>query len=108
MPAIEQMSVQELKRRMDEGEAPVVIDVREPQEYQICNLGARLIPLSEIPARLGEIPRDREVVVHCKSGHRSQMVAEYLVQAGYTKVANLTGGILAWAEAIDPTMPKYY
>lgn len=107
MPAIAQMTVQELKERMDRGAAPVLIDVREPQEYQICNLGARLIPLSEIPSRLGEIPRDREVVVHCKSGHRSQMVAEYLAQAGYTQVANLSGGILAWADAIDPTMRKY-
>jgi adenylyltransferase/sulfurtransferase len=107
MSLIPQMSVQELKQRIDAGNAPFVLDVREPFEYQIANLGARLIPMNEVPARLGEIPRDREVVVQCKSGGRSQRVAEFLVQSGYTRVANLSGGILAWASEIDPTMQKY-
>jgi adenylyltransferase/sulfurtransferase len=101
------MTVQELKQRIDQGEAPVVIDVREPFEYQICNIGAQLIPMNEVPARLDEIPRDREVIIQCKSGGRSQRVAEFLQQSGYTNVANLSGGILAWAATIDPTMPTY-
>ena len=107
MSAIPQMTVQELKQRIDQGEAPVVIEVREPFEYQICNIGARLIPMNEVPARLDEIPRDREVIIQCKSGGRSQRVAEFLQQSGYTNVANLSGGILAWAATIDPTMPTY-
>jgi adenylyltransferase/sulfurtransferase len=107
MSAIPQMTVAELKQRMDQGSAPVVIDVREPHEYQICNLGARLIPINTVPARLDEIPRDQEVVIHCKSGMRSQRVAEFLVQSGYTQVSNLKGGILAWAAEIDPSMPTY-
>lgn len=107
MSVIPQMSVIELKQRIDQGTAPVVIDVREPNEYQICNLGARLIPMNTVPARLEEIPRDRDVVVHCKSGMRSQRVAEFLAQNGYTRVSNLAGGILAWAAEIDPTMQKY-
>ena len=107
MSAIPQMSVRELKQRLDQGTAPVIIDVREPHEYQICNLGARLIPMNAVPARLNEIPRDQEVVIQCKSGGRSQMVADFLVKSGYTKVSNLAGGILAWATEIDPTLQKY-
>jgi adenylyltransferase/sulfurtransferase len=107
MSLIPQMSVKELKQRIDAGDAPFILDVREPFEYQIANLGARLIPMNEVPARLDEIPRDREVVVQCKSGGRSQRVAEFLAQSGYTRVANLSGGILAWASEIDPTMQKY-
>jgi len=107
MSVIPQMSVKELKQRMDQGTAPVVIDVREPNEYQICNIGARLIPMNTVPARLDEIPRDKDVVIQCKSGGRSQRVAEFLAQSGYTRVSNLAGGILAWATEIDPTMQKY-
>jgi len=107
MSVIPQISVSELKQRIDSGNAPFIVDVREPSEYQICNIGARLIPMNEVPARLAEIPRDREVVLHCKSGVRSQRVAEFLAQSGYTNVSNLAGGILAWASEIDPTMQKY-
>jgi len=107
MTPIPQMSVKDLKQRMDAGNAPFIVDVREPFEYQIANLGARLIPMNEVPARLAEIPRDREVVVQCKSGGRSQRVAEFLAQSGYTRVSNLAGGILAWAAEIDPSMTTY-
>ncbi len=104
---VPQVSVQELKRRLDAGEDILVLDVREPFEYKIANIGGKLIPQNEVPARLPEIDRDREIVVHCKSGGRSQRIAEFLQQAGYTKVANLAGGILAWSDQIDPKVPKY-
>jgi sulfur-carrier protein adenylyltransferase/sulfurtransferase len=104
---IPQVSVQELKARRDAGEDVFVLDVREPWEYQLAQIGGTLIPLNEVPNRLGEIPRDREVIVQCKSGGRSQRAAEFLAQSGYTKVANLAGGILAWADQIDPKVQKY-
>lgn len=104
---IPQMTVQELKRRLDAGEDVQLIDVREPYEHQIAQIGGKLIPMNEVPKRLGEIDREREVVVHCKMGGRSQQVAEFLQRAGYAKVANLTGGIQAWSEQIDQNVPKY-
>src|SRR5581483_2005104 len=104
---IPQMSVQQLKQRLDAGDDLLVLDVREPFEYQIANIGGKLIPQGEVPQRLAEIDRDREVVVQCKSGGRSQRIAEFLAQSGYTKVSNLAGGILAWADQIDPKVPKY-
>jgi len=104
---IPQLSVKELKQRMDAGEEVFVLDVREPYEYQIANIGGKLIPQNDVPQRLAEIDRDREIVVHCRSGVRSQRIAEFLSQAGYPKVVNLAGGILAWADEIDPKMQKY-
>ena len=104
---IPQLSVKELKRRMDAGEDVFVLDVREPYEYQIANIGGKLIPQNDVPQRLAEIDRDREIVVQCRSGARSQRIAEFLAQNGYTKVSNLAGGILAWADEIDPKMQKY-
>jgi adenylyltransferase/sulfurtransferase len=104
---IPQHTVKELKRRMDAGEDVYLIDVREPFEYQIAQIGGRLIPQNEVPNRLAEIDRDREVIVQCKSGGRSQRIAEFLKQSGYPRVANLAGGILAWSDEIDPKVPKY-
>ncbi len=104
---IPQVTVHELKQRMDAGEDLLILDVREPYEYQIANIGGRLIPMNEVPRRIDEIDRDREVIVQCLSGGRSQRVAEYLKQSGYEKVSNLAGGIRAWSEHIDPTIPKY-
>jgi len=104
---IPQLGVKELKRRIDAGEDIFVLDVREPFEYQIANIGGKLIPQNDVPQRLAEIDRDREIVVQCKSGGRSQRIAEFLLQNGYTKVVNLAGGILAWADEIDPKMQKY-
>jgi sulfur-carrier protein adenylyltransferase/sulfurtransferase len=104
---IPQITVKELKQRMDAGDDVFVLDVREPYEYQIANLGAKLIPQNDVPKRLDEIDRQREIVVHCRSGQRSQRIAEYLAQQGYSKVKNLAGGILAWADEIDPKMQKY-
>jgi len=105
---ISQISVTELKRRLDAGEDPFILDVREPFEYQIANIGGKLIPMKEVPARLAEIDRDREIIVYCRIGLRSQSVAEFLVAlGGYANVKNLVGGIRAWADQIDPKMQKY-
>jgi adenylyltransferase/sulfurtransferase len=104
---IPQLAVKELKRRIDAGEDVFVLDVREPYEYQIANIGGKLIPQNDVPQRLAEIDREREIVVQCRSGGRSQRIAEFLVQQGYPKVVNLAGGILAWADEIDPKMQKY-
>jgi adenylyltransferase/sulfurtransferase len=104
---IPQLSVKDLKKRMDAGEDMFILDVREPFEYQIANIGGKLIPQNEVPQRLAEIDRDREIIVQCKSGGRSQRIAEFLKQSGYPKVANLSGGILAWSDQIDPSVPKY-
>jgi adenylyltransferase/sulfurtransferase len=101
------ISVEELKRRQDAGDDLFVLDVREPHEYQICNLNGYLIPLNDLPKRVNELDSSREIVAHCRSGMRSAKAVEFLRQAGFTKVKNLTGGILAWAEKIDPKMPKY-
>ena len=104
---IPQITVKELKRRIDAGEDVQLIDVREPYEYQIAQIGGKLIPQNDVPQRLAEIDRDREVVVHCRSGGRSQRIAEFLKQSGYPRVANVAGGILAWSDEIDPTVQKY-
>lgn len=104
---IPQLSVKELKQRIDAGEDIFILDVREPYEYQIAQIGGTLIPQNEVPNRLAEIERDREIVVQCRSGARSQRIAEYLKQAGYPKVVNLAGGILAWSDEIDPKVQKY-
>jgi molybdopterin/thiamine biosynthesis adenylyltransferase/rhodanese-related sulfurtransferase len=104
---IPQITVKELKRRIDAGEDVQLIDVREPYEYQIAQIGGKLIPQNDVPQRLAEIDREREVVVHCRSGARSQRIAEFLKQAGYPRVANVAGGILAWSDEIDPRVQKY-
>ncbi len=104
---IPQMTVKELKRRLDAGEDVQLIDVREPYEFQIAQIGGKLIPQNDVPQRLAEIDRNREVVVHCRSGARSQKIAEFLKQSGYAQVSNLAGGILAWSDEIDPRVQKY-
>ena len=104
---IPQITVKELKTRLDAGEDVQLIDVREPYEAQIAQIGGKLIPKGDVPNRLAEIDRNREVVVHCKSGGRSQQIAELLKQAGYERVVNVAGGITAWSDEIDPTVPKY-
>jgi sulfur-carrier protein adenylyltransferase/sulfurtransferase len=101
------ISVEELKQRQDHGDDLFVLDVREPHEYQICNLNGYLIPLNDLPKRVNELDSSREIVAHCRSGARSAKAVEFLRQAGFTKVRNLSGGILSWAEKIDPKMPKY-
>jgi sulfur-carrier protein adenylyltransferase/sulfurtransferase len=102
-----EMQVEELKRRLDAGEDLFVLDVREPHEYQICNIGGHLIPLGDLPKRVSELDSSREIVAHCRSGVRSAKAVNFLQQAGFKKVHNLAGGILAWADRVDPKMPKY-
>jgi adenylyltransferase/sulfurtransferase len=103
-----EITVEELKARLDRGDDLFILDVRNHEEYQICRLeGSTLIPLPTLPQRVGELDRNREMVVHCKSGMRSQRAIAYLRTQGFTRMSNLKGGILAWADRIDPAMPKY-
>ena len=102
-----EMQVEELKRRLDAGDDLFVLDVREPHEYQICNISGYLIPLGDLPKRVHELDSSREIVAHCRSGVRSGKAVDFLRQAGFKKVHNLAGGILAWADRVDPKMPKY-
>jgi len=97
----------ELKLRLAGADAPLVLDVREGWERDIARLpGTVDIPMGEVPQRLAELPKEREIVVMCRSGGRSLKVAQLLDSAGYRAV-NLTGGILAWARDIDPTLASY-
>lgn len=104
---VPEISVEELKQRLDAKEDLFILDVREPHEYQICNLNGHLIPLNDLPKRVGELDRGKEMVVHCRSGVRSGKAVAFLQQEGFTKVKNLAGGILAWADRVDPNVPKY-
>jgi sulfur-carrier protein adenylyltransferase/sulfurtransferase len=98
----------EVKARLDRGDDFQLIDVREVFEHQICNIPqAKLIPLGELPKRLSEIDPSREVVVHCKMGGRSAKAADLLRQSGFKNVLNMAGGILAWSDKVDRTVPKY-
>jgi adenylyltransferase/sulfurtransferase len=98
----------ELKEKFDRGDSFVLIDVREPHEYRICNIpGSKLIPLGDLPKRVGEFDPAADIVVHCKSGMRSARACGFLRQAGFQHVRNLVGGILAWSDQVDPSVPKY-
>ena len=98
----------ELKQRLDRGEKPKIIDVRESNEYQINRIpGSALIPLGDVPKRYGELNPDEELVVHCKSGVRSAKAADFLRSVGFKRVLNLKGGILDWVDKVDPSQPKY-
>lgn len=97
----------ELDARLRAADPPIVLDVREPWELDLARLAGTLdIPMNEVPGRLAELPRDRDIVVMCRSGGRSAQVAEYLHRMGY-RAQNLTGGILAWASDVDPTIRMY-
>jgi adenylyltransferase/sulfurtransferase len=103
-----EISVTELKEKIDRGDQFVFIDVREPHEYQICKIpGAKLIPLGEFPKHVGEFDPESEIVIHCKGGVRSLKACNILRQSGFKRVLNVTGGILAWSEKVDPSVPKY-
>jgi molybdopterin/thiamine biosynthesis adenylyltransferase/rhodanese-related sulfurtransferase len=105
--AIPQIQPEELKRRLDAGEDIFILDVREPHEYQICNLGGYLIPINDLPKRVNELDSSRQIVAHCKMGGRSAKAVEFLKQAGFKNVLNLAGGITAWSDKVDPKVPKY-
>ena len=104
---VPEIQPEELKQRLDAGEDIFILDVREPHEYQICNLNGYLIPLGELPQRVHELDSSREIVAHCRSGVRSGKAVDFLRQAGFRKVKNLAGGVLAWSDRVDPKMPKY-
>lgn len=98
---MEDIQIQELKERMDTGEVLNIFDVREQYEYDEFNIGAKLIPLSDLPNSLDEFDgmEDQEIILHCRSGARSGRAKEYLESQGFNKVRNLIGGMLAWREA---------
>ncbi len=104
---IPEIAPSELKSRLDRGDEIFILDVREPHEYQICNLQGHLIPLGELPQRVNELDSSREIVAHCRSGKRSADAVQFLLQAGFRKIWNLKGGILAWSDEVDPSLPKY-
>jgi sulfur-carrier protein adenylyltransferase/sulfurtransferase len=104
---IPEITATELKARQDRGDKLFILDVREPHEYQICNLNGKLIPLGELPRRVNELDSSVEMVVHCRSGKRSADAIHFLQTAGFKKMWNLKGGVLAWADEVDPRMPKY-
>ena len=106
--AADELDVLTLKARLDRGDDPFLLDVREPGEHAICRIdGAALVPLGQLPARAGELPADREIVAFCKVGARSAKAASYLRSLGFTRVRNLTGGILEWIDKVDSSQPKY-
>ncbi|HZI20779.1 MAG TPA: rhodanese-like domain-containing protein [Pyrinomonadaceae bacterium] len=106
---MEEMTATELKRRLDNGEDLQIIDVREPHEYDIARIpGSKLIPLGQVVNRQAEIDPARETVVHCKMGGRSARAIEALTRAGFSgRLVNLKGGITAWSNDVDPSVPKY-
>ena len=105
---VPEITVEELKAKIDRGDDFFLLDVREPNEYQICKIaGAKLIPLGELSQRTGELDSNRELVVHCKVGVRSAKAVSLLQERGFTRASNLKGGILAWIDRIDPSQSKY-
>jgi rhodanese-related sulfurtransferase len=106
---IEEISAVDLKRRMDKGDDIQLIDVRQPEEYAVSKIeGAKLIPLGELMNRIKELDPNRETVIHCKTGIRSARAVEILTQRGFSgSLKNLKGGITAWSNEVDPTVPKY-
>ncbi len=107
-PHVPSVTVQELKAKQDRGDKFVLLDVREPFEYDICRIpGSKLIPLGNLPSRMSELDSADEILLQCKSGARSARALRLLQEAGFSKLANVEGGILAWAEQIDPSVPKY-
>jgi rhodanese-related sulfurtransferase len=102
------MTARDLHARLQEGDRPLLLDVREPWEFAICRIdGADLFPMSQIVRRCGELDPERETVVICHHGIRSQQVALYLEHLGFNRIINLQGGVAAWARDVDPAMPTY-
>jgi adenylyltransferase/sulfurtransferase len=105
---VPELTAPEVKKMMDDKKPFVLVDVREPHEFQICRIpGSVLIPLGEVPKRMNELNSADDIVVHCRSGMRSAQAVEFLMKAGFRKIHNLKGGVLAWSDEVDPTMPKY-
>jgi adenylyltransferase/sulfurtransferase len=103
-----EISAADLKKRLDRGDRLTIVDVREPNEYQINKIaGSILIPLGDIPRRYVELDPSDEYVMQCKVGARSAKAADFLRSKGFKKVQNLTGGIISWIDQVDPSQPKY-
>jgi len=108
--SVPEITPTELKARLDAGDTPLLLDVREPFEAQIADLpdrGQARIPMAELTRRLDELDRDRELVVYCRSGARSARAASFLAQSGFPRVLNLQGGILGWRAEVDPSLRAY-
>ncbi|MGH3851664.1 MAG: rhodanese-like domain-containing protein, partial [Pseudonocardiaceae bacterium] len=108
-PTMEEITATELKQRIDKGDDIQIIDVREPHEYEIAQIpNSKLIPLGQVLNHMNEIDPDRETVVHCKMGGRSAKAIEALKRSGFQgRLINLAGGITAWSNDVDPSVPKY-
>ena len=105
---IPEITPRDLKARLDKGDDLFILDVREPHEVQICSLkNGHLIPLGDLPRRMAELDKSREIVAYCRSGRRSAEAVDYLKHSGFSKIWNLKGGILAWSDEVDPSVPKY-
>jgi sulfur-carrier protein adenylyltransferase/sulfurtransferase len=104
---VPEITPRELKTRLDRGDDLFILDVREPHEYQICNINGTLIPLGDLSRRVSELDSSREIVAHCRSGARSAQAVDFLRKAGFRKIWNLKGGILAWSDEVDSSVPKY-
>ena len=105
---VKEVTAKELKALMDQGIDLQLIDVREPNEAEIAEIGGELIPMGDIPANVDKISKDKQVVIHCRSGARSGNIVRYLEQNhGFDNLYNLKGGILSWSEEVDPTITKY-
>ncbi|MGD8592887.1 MAG: rhodanese-like domain-containing protein [Gammaproteobacteria bacterium] len=106
---MQQIHVQDLKNLLDNGQStPLLLDVREPWEFNICRIeGSKLIPMRQIHSAVDQLDRDQPTVVICHHGIRSQQVCLYLVNMGFTNVFNLSGGVQAWANEVEPSMPTY-
>jgi adenylyltransferase/sulfurtransferase len=102
-----EITVEELKSLLDEKKSIQLIDCREQKEYDLVNLGGKLIPMNEIPQHLSDFDPDQGLIIMCRTGSRSAMVTEFLRRNGFPNAQNLQGGIYAWTERIDPTVQKY-
>ncbi|MFZ2314729.1 MAG: rhodanese-like domain-containing protein [Gammaproteobacteria bacterium] len=104
---IPEISVQELQALREAKADMMLLDVRNPDEYQFCHIDGHLIPMSELPNRLNELNPEQKIVIHCHAGGRSRRATAFLLEQGFKDVSNLRGGITAWSNEIDPTVPKY-
>ncbi|MEI8133801.1 MAG: rhodanese-like domain-containing protein [bacterium] len=102
-----EITVEDLKKKLDASEAIQLIDCREQDEYAASNIGGTLIPMNTIPQHLTEFDAEKELIIMCRTGSRSAMVTEFLRRNGFPNAQNLKGGIFAWSERIDPSVPKY-
>ena len=108
MSGVATVTVQELRQSLEESTPPLLLDVRELEEWQFCRIeGARHLPMSQIQQRVGELDSTREIVVYCHHGVRSLKVAEFLNGKGFSRVSSLTGGIESWSVFVDPAVPRY-